>query len=257
MIVSDERNFIYTRIPKTASTSVSAALEPYRRKADAALMGRIGRRILPKSAHPALVNFRAHSHWGLQAAREVMGEEFFTRATKFTVARHPFAWINSLYNHVLRMEGDPDFNRVFGNVYSGALSLNAFIETLEDRPIPPQVTLLVDYDGNMLADHIARVELLEEEIRPIFKTCGIEAAIPSLNRGTYREAESLSARSQALIRNIYAVDFEIFGYDEQGPAGPVKQSSDLTAPLGHHLRLVSAQGFSPWEPIGLQPVATD
>ncbi|WP_114521135.1 sulfotransferase family 2 domain-containing protein [Altererythrobacter sp. ZODW24] len=257
MIVSDDRNFIYARIPKTASTSVSAALEPYRRKADAALVGRIGRRLLPKSAHPALVNFRAHSHWGLQAAREVMGEEFFSRATKFTVARHPFAWITSLYNHVLRMENDADFKRVFAPVFEQSQSLNTFIGSLESRPIPPQSALLVDYDGNMLADHVARVELLEDEIRPIFAACGIEAAIPALNRGTYSAAEGLSAHSMTLIKSIYAVDFEMFGYDNQGPDGPVTLSSTLAKPLGRHLRSMGALDFSPWEPMASLQVAAD
>lgn len=230
MIVSDKKRFIYVRIPKTASTSVSAALEPYRRKADRSLIGRIGRRVAPKSTHPALTDFRAHSHWGLQAAREVLGEDRFNSMYRFSVVRHPVSRTRSLYAHIMRYQSDPEFQRAFGGIYEAYAdadcnSLDHFIEWLERNPIPAQAALLIDYRGNILANAVARVENLDVEVGQILGRLGIDANVPRLNVGDDRSRAKVSEASLAKIRELYAVDYELFGYEDDVTAAVFRETA--------------------------------
>lgn len=248
MIVSDSHAFIYARVPKTASTSVSSALVPYRRGADSAVMGKIGRRLGIERRHHRFVDFRAHSHWGLQAAREMLPPTFFDRALKFTVVRHPFERMVSMYNHLLRAKPGTPTRRKFPELFEGAADLDSFIRSFEQASLPPQACLVIDYDGCPLIDAVARVERMEAEIAPIFEHLGAGVAIPRLNVGTYSSARSLSAESRAILRKVHAVDFELFGYDEWGLAGePILQASDRTRAAGRLLLHQSAAAFTPWE----------
>ena len=248
MIVSDSHDFIYARVPKTASTSVSAALEPYRRGADRGLAGRVGRKLGLERRHHRFVDFRGHSHWGMQAARDVLPPDFFRRATKFTVVRHPFERMVSMYNHILRSAPGTPARRKFADLFEEGADLDSFVRSLAHAPLPPQSCLVIDYDGRPLVDQVARVELLEQEIAPIFDQVGAGTEIPRLNVGFYRSERNLSVQARAIIRDVYAVDFEMFGYDEKGvSAEPDLRPSSLSQKAGKMLERQGALDFSPWK----------
>jgi hypothetical protein len=248
MIVSTRKCFVYARIPKTGSTSVSSALEPYRRGTETSFFSRIGRKIFPNSQHAWLTNFRAHPHWGLQAASEILPTACFDRFLKFTVSRHPYSRTVSLYNHILRHRDDEMFGRVFDYVYENCDTVNDFVHTLLERPLPPQAMLVIDYHGNVLADAVVRIELLEEEIAPILCDLGISTKIPYLNMGGY-DSCSLTREAKNIIRSVYAVDFELFGYNDYGAGSPSLERNHRTHELGSILALEGARNFRPWFPL--------
>ena len=251
MIVSTSHRFVYARVPKTASTSVSAALEPYRRTADRGLIGRIGRRLAPGSTHPLLVDFRAHSHWPMLAARMVMGADWFDRATRFTVVRHPFHWAQSYYRHLVRHDADPLHRAIWGAALAGG-GFNAFVETLADMAPPPQLAMLVGEDGAVLAQHVVRVEALDAELEPVRAALGIAIDVPRLNVGgeAQRPIDPASARR---LETLFAADMAHFGYGPGGIAGtPSLAPSAASRAIGGQLARIGAIRFSPWEPLAAQ-----
>jgi len=211
MIVSESNKFIYTRIPKTGSTSVSQALIPFGRAADRNVFGALVRRFVPDTKMAFAVNFKAHPHWPLLAAREILSSEFFNEACKFTVVRHPVRWCFSLYNHILRNAHVPGFQRLYPDVLRDK-SFDRFVESLTTNPIPPQLGMLIDTNGCLLVDAFARLENLEREIQPIFEMIGITPNIGRLNSGKYIEHSQISSTATDIIRNVYKVDFQLFGY---------------------------------------------
>ena len=252
MIVSDNPRFIYARIPKTASTSVSTALAPYRRKSDASLIGSISRRIVPNSLHPRVINFRANSHWGLQAAHDVLGDSFKEYFT-FSVARHPFEWIVSVFNHLLRNQDDEGFRKFYPEILTEKPSIDRFIISLIEDPIPPQISLLIDYGGSTIADYVAHSERLDSEMSYVFERLGLDLEIPKLNQGNYKKNSGLSDESKEIISHIYAVDMDFFGYGETPQKWERGRKTSQTEVLGKYLKRRGAHKFMPWDRIDLIP----
>lgn len=248
MIVSTSRNFIYARVPKTASTSVSAALQPYARPSDTALIGKIGRRMFPRSLHPRLVNFQAHAHWPLLAAKIVLGDAAFDRAFRFTVVRHPVARALSYYHHILRHADDPGFQAAYPDLLHGAFDFEAFADSLLANPVPSQMALLVDYDGNPICNAAIRVERLPTEFAPVLDRLGIAAELPALNVGGYGKHKPFSDKAVSAIEQVFRVDYEQFGYGRDDIAAePKLRRTEATEEAGALLKKQGAIRFTPWE----------
>ena len=227
MIVSESHSFIYARVPKTGSTSVSLALEPYRRPGDNSRIGAVVRRVMPGLQKPFSVNFRSHPHWPLRAARKILPGPFFDTSYKFTVVRDPLSWCISFHNHILQNRQIPRFAEHYKDVYENN-SFDYFVSTLIEKPIPPQVGMIADETGKLLADAVVRLENIDEEIKTIFDHLGISSDLQKLNKGKYREPPKISSEASDIIKTIYEVDYLAFGYSGQGE---VVGKVDLTLQL--------------------------
>jgi len=227
MIVSESHSFIYARVPKTGSTSVSLALEPYRRPGDYSRVGAVARRLMPALHKPFSVNFRSHPHWPLRAARKILPGSFFDASYKFTVVRDPLNWCISLHNHILQNQQIPRFAAFYTDVYANR-SFDYFVSTLIDKPIPPQVGMIADETGKMLVDSVVRLENIDEEIQKIFNHLGISSELQTLNKGKYREPPEISLEAADIIKTIYKADYLAFGYSE---CGEVVSDADLALEL--------------------------
>ncbi len=223
MIVSNDPAFIYARVPKTASTSLRAALEPFRRPEDGALLGKIGRRLFPKSRHPRLVNFRAHAHFPLSAAEQILPSEFFQSALKIVSVRHPFDWVQSLYRHVERNRDNPRFFALYEEFYSEP-TLPKFIAFLAKHPVPPQAAYALGGNGEVLADFVVRFETLEHDARELSTRLGHELSVPTLNKAPDPLPLEFGENEQAAVLRMYKIDFDLFGYGPSGIAGPALSS---------------------------------
>lgn len=247
MIVSDSHRFIYARVPKTGSTSVSTALEPFRRREDAALAGKIMRRLPGMRETPRATDFRAHAHWPLLAAKTVLGAGAFEAYFRFTVVRHPVARMLSYFRHIQRQGHDDAFRREFPEIIVDGVDFDRFAESLAERPLPSQAATILDEDGKPIANTVVRIERLHDEIDGIFATLGIAVEIPRLNRATQSETIAPSRAAHSAIERAFAVDYEQLGYDEEGVSGaPDLRRTDLTAIEGKRLAVIGATRFRPW-----------
>lgn len=215
MIVSDTKSFIYTRVPKTGSTSVSSALEPYRRIADKSLVGTLARNLRPSIKKPFAVNFRAHPHWPLRAAKEILPSDFFNSAYKFTVVRDPLNWCISLHNHFLEHKHITRFAELYEDIYTNT-SFDYFVSTLVQKPIPPQVGMIAGTEGAPMVDKIVRLENIDVEVEQIFARLNISPQISEKNKGNYKKVPEVSSESLEIIQTIYEVDYLTFGYSKKG-----------------------------------------
>lgn len=95
------------------------------------------------------------------------------------------------------------------------------------RHFTPQWFFLCDLRGRLLVDHLARFENLEQDLRAIGETIGIDARPARVNvveRAAYQEYYSPAGRD--LVGRLYARDAALFGYDFTDGAG---DRSDMVA----------------------------
>lgn len=247
MIVSKSKNIIYCRVPKSASTSISAALDPYAVSFSATGVARVLRKIGFGDLHHSLFDFRGHSHLSFKAAEQILPQRFFDGALKFTVVRHPLSWTFSYYNHVLRDNLPSQYIEVFKEVRN-AQSFDYFLDWLKDKPRRPISTQLIDEKGDFLVDHVVRCENLLLETSELLQAHGIQISVARLNTGQYREFE-LSSSQKEKIYDLYWDDMKAFGYDENGTLKtPQLNATDATRSVAAQMGAFGLSRYDFWSP---------
>jgi hypothetical protein len=226
-LISHKYRYIFIHIPKTAGSSIQAALvsrEP--RPFLVRLLWRlfILFRIDKQTALFSWINihhvhglffaaFAAHA-----TAREVkdaLPGGIFDGYFKFAVVRNPWDHCVSVYEY---------FNQVHGRRYE-------FKEFLE-RGFTPQKARISDANGNLLVDYVARMENLESDMQHVFVKCGIPLAARDIIKsnqssrrplGDYYDAEAIE-----MVRRLYKEDIEYFGYSFPGEMQAKGNASDIS-----------------------------
>lgn len=232
LVISPERRFIFVHVPKTAGTSISALLEPYGVFPAPNLRRRLARRLrLPAEASDAY--FRTHDTVGDLIAR--LGRAHFNEFLSFAVVREPFSHAVSHYRY-LRRHPHQRIRLHFEKA--------SFREYLEFRVRPPrfhrlprfaamgdQAGFLTDGAGNVAVRELLRFETLAEDLGRLLPSLGIETdglpharAAPGSNDATGIWTE----RCRELVRQLYARDFELFGYCQDTPGGPFARRPKFT-----------------------------
>ena len=205
MIVSHRHRFIFAAIPKTGTHSVRAALRQHMGPDDIEQVGLFVDRRFP---FPELAQLR-HGHLGLSQVRPFLGDEVFDAYFKFAFVRNPFDRFVSYCAFVSRetdnFQRDP--RAVMRHVL---LELQPFNHILYQ----PQYRQLVDAEGNLLTDHVGRVEQMQASYDEICARIGLPSTrleqVNSTRRGTYRDYYD-----QPLIDGVAALyerDLQLFGY---------------------------------------------
>lgn len=214
MIVSRRKKFIFCRLPKTASTSVSEALSGYRDPVESLLVARAVHKVSGRRVWGNLTPFRDYSHLSMEGARRNLSRSFWEAAHKFTISRHPENWIVSYYHHVLRPNLPERYVRVFAEVRNHS-SMDYFLDWLADRVSRPQCALILGAGGEILVDRVVRYERLGEEIQQLAAHLGISINVEHRNKGNYK-ADQLSAKQVDRVAELFAVDYTLFGYHPGG-----------------------------------------
>ena len=147
--------------------------------------------------------------------RDRLGAEVWNRLATFSIVRHPYAKVSSHYRYRVKK------NKT--GLGDGRLDLNAWVlETYRDRnpayynnPLmfAPCLTWLTDEAGDIMVDHVARLETIDTDWPEIQRLIGVEAALPQVNKPPSARGEPLSPEAREAIRRAFALDFEAFGYD--------------------------------------------
>jgi Sulfotransferase family len=214
MIVSHKYRFIFLRTEKTASTSLSAALDNLLDEKDLrTTMSRPPWAKLSPIHHGALKRhfpqyFGLHTHATARQVREIIGRKIFDSYYKFAVERNPWDRQVALYAHRQWKRGRPvdHFDRDMRSlIYRSTeyVRLNNWSVYAIGR--------------ETVADRVLRYERLDEEIDELATTLGLPGPLdmPRLrsyatDRPHYSTYYSDSTRD--LVARWYAKEIEALGY---------------------------------------------
>lgn len=155
-------------------------------------------------------------HLTVKEIIDMVGQENFRKAYRFSIVRNPWDKVVSHYNYRTRtnqtkMKEDPipfiDWVIcTYGDAKDGFYYDNP-------KMFQPQVEWLRDYNGNIAVDSIIKFERLSEGFQEIAKIIGVNGNLPHLNkssRGNYRnyyDRETIN-----IVYNWFHDDVELFRY---------------------------------------------
>ena len=205
MIISAEHKYIFVAILKTGTHSVRQALREHMGPRD---LEQVGLFVQKKFPIPELAKLQ-HGHLSLQQIRPYLRPEEWAGLFKFAFVRNPFDRFVSYCAFRTRdtdaFERDP--KQVMRNYLFEAPPLGHLL-------FQPQHLFVTGPDGELLADHVGRVEQMQQSYDEIAARIGIPSRplekVNATERRDYRDYYD-----QQLIDGVaklYARDLELFGY---------------------------------------------
>ena len=213
MIVSNKFGYLYVHIPKTGGSSMRSVLNRLRWRDPLYYMQFICSRFSHWSGHKTGTKFPRHAR--IIAAKEMLPKPYFDSLFKFAIVRNPWDVQVSAYHHIKRdhphlLGKYQSFEDYLKYRFDPARSWDYFIDGLSQ----PQMSYLVDLDGSVLVDFMGRFERLEEDVRNIFKTLGLDLNLPhhrkEKSRKDYRKYYNLETIE--LVQTHYQRDIEFLSY---------------------------------------------
>lgn len=214
MLLSHKHKFLFVHIAKTGGTSVRAALGRLQWSDPYYWPRFLCSRLSHLTGHKLGIKFPRHAK--VIAAKEMLPEELFRELFKFAVVRNPWDLQVSSYHHLRRERP---------HLLAGINDFESFLRWKLDPQRPYQYHLntsierqhdyLVDLDGSLLVDYIARYEQLEDDYQEICRRIGIKPPpLPHKRRASDRKdyRSYYSDSSAALVADYFKTDIEAFAY---------------------------------------------
>jgi hypothetical protein len=193
MIISDSRRFVFVHVPKSAGTSIRAALAPF---AD----GRSA--VSPDTTHETLAS--------LLARRPALATHF-----KFAFVRNPWGRLVSFFFHA-RQRLAPTFPQ-----FQAMDGLEAMLRLIDRdtawlcamHAVRSQCDYVCGADGARLVDFVGRHEQLAVDFVRACRRIGIDAALPQMNVSRHDHyAGYYNGWCRDFVAARYGRDIGEFGY---------------------------------------------
>jgi hypothetical protein len=205
MIISAEHKFIFVAVPKTGTHAVRQALRKHMGPQDLEQVGLFVRKEFPI---PELASLR-HGHLSLQQVRPYLKPEEFQSFFKFAFVRNPFDRFVSYCAFITRT--DDRFEKNPRGVMRHFIANPPWKHIL----FQPQHSFLTDESGELLTDHVGRVEEMQVSFDEISRRIGIPSEqltkVNTSKRRDYRDYYD-----EELIEGVarlYPRDLELFRYE--------------------------------------------
>ncbi|MEO0369118.1 MAG: sulfotransferase family 2 domain-containing protein [Pseudomonadota bacterium] len=205
MLISDQHEFIFVHIPKTAGTSIRTALQPYSLERPSGGLASLLRRFdLPK-------DYRKHRfklHTTLAQLQSKMVEDKFMRYKKICFVRNP--WDRAVSSFAYDNFGTDDKQR------RHQVGFMAHLESMiKSKPVE-QIEYIYDQHGQHSCDFVGRYESLPDDYSALSELLNIE--LPPLERrnSSKRKRNYTDYYDQQAIDFVathWARDIDAFGYD--------------------------------------------
>jgi hypothetical protein len=217
MPLSHHYRTIFIHIPKTAGTSVEAALGMHGGNTDVGVVPYLNQQIDREHLYGRDLQHLTAA----QMSQVLSNSELFSAYFKFTIVRNPWerlvstlAWTGQKWARGIELDR-AGFDAQLHGLDPLLQGLRAKVAPATLPPhLKPQVSYIAGADGQPLVDFVARYETLEEDWRRICARLGVQLALPRRMRshhGQYREYYSDATR--ALVAETYAADIASFGYE--------------------------------------------
>jgi hypothetical protein len=226
MEISHTHRFLFVHIPKTGGTTIAEALAPHAETLEPNPLFTLLHALPVPLPFPRLAWFEQHDYaarirWKLTPA---VWDRYFT----FTCVRNPFDHAISHFEFARRLRYARVRRRMADMSFEDCLAWRL----AERRParlsrvwrfarLPDQAFFVCAPDGSLLVDRVLKTESLREDLPRLTAELGLPppAAIGHARKSTRRREGSayLTPRAVELVRELYARDFDLFGYDREVP----------------------------------------
>ena len=209
MLISDDHQFIFVHIPKTAGSSITEVLTPVSQCGSKFWLTRWLLRAGVRSNLVAPLKYRTYRpHTTARKLQWYLPRRQFQQYYKFAFVRNPWDWLVSYYHFVMQQ---PSHRR-----YRHLKSLGSFERFLEyecSQKTFLQKNFVTDSQGRLLVDFVGRFENLMEDFAFVCNKVNITGSLRKRNRSQHRDYRSYySDRAIELVAQGYAEDIELFGY---------------------------------------------
>ncbi len=227
LLISNRHKFIFVHVPKAAGTAVTRALEPYADNHPRQGLRRLLSH-LPVPESPESVAFRMHvsARW----ARLKLPAEVYDGYRKFCVVRNPYDRAVSLYHYLSQRTDHHLYERV------SRLSFKGYLDYLAKRrrsKNPTQLFYVADAKGQPIVDDILRFENLNGDFANLCGDLGMpdKVELPIRNASDHDPYWEYYADdySRELVKDLFAGDFQTFGYSTDIHAGAVADPRRMVA----------------------------
>lgn len=209
MLVSSQHKFLFVHIPKSAGTSVTAALKKFSDKPEGIWVNRLLAKI------GINVNWVGPYHWirgrkhsTAQQMKVMYSGRVFEGYYKFAFVRNPWALLVSYY-HYIKANQHHHRSKKVNNIDS----FESYIHYEIKRNKINQSRFVTDSYGNDLVDFVGRFESLEKDLGVVLDRLGIEAEIPHINSSSHRDyRDYYTPETAKLVAFHWAEDILRFGY---------------------------------------------
>ncbi len=193
MIISDRHRFVFVHVPKSAGTSIRAALAPFADRASAAS---------PDTTHETLPSLLTR-------------HPQLTTHFKFAVVRNPWERLVSFFFHA-RQRLAPTFPQ-----FQAIDRLEAMLRLIDRdaawlcgmHAVRPQGDFICGANGARLTDFLGRHEHLAGDFARACRRIGIEAALPRMNVSRHDHyAVYYNGWCRDFVADRYRRDVAEFGY---------------------------------------------
>jgi hypothetical protein len=224
---------VYVAIPKTGTTSLNRALRNmYEPEGQVQLLReKIDDKFRAKYRLNEIGDKKpGHAkHLSALQLKYILGTEEFERCTKFSVVRNPWARMVSRY-HFTHVESEPSLLDKLRRGTSRTFHQREFEPWIEKiwtkqksgERKNSQLAKLVDLDGNLLVDHVGRLEDVQATLDWVSQKVGVgRMSMPHIN-GTHKGhySQFYNQATKEMVAEICKQDIEYFGYqyEESRPA---------------------------------------
>lgn len=207
MLVSTANKFIFIHVPKTAGSSITAALAPYSLKPEKTALRRVLSK-LPVKEDIGQAYFRTHAT--ADQVRRKFPQHFKDYLT-FAVVRNPYDYAVSYYEYNLARKKKNLFGKSAGWTFADFLKE---AQGKSKKTSFSQSKWLTDENNNIIVDRILKFETINKDIVEIASEIGIEVmSIPHKNSTVRRPFWKYYGQDEVRMANdLFAIDFQNFGY---------------------------------------------
>lgn len=207
MLISDEKQFIFVHISKTAGTSIRRALQPYALQPPQGKLHSLLRRFnLPRDYR----QFKFGKHAFLREAEAKLPEKIYQDYLKFAVIRNPWDRLVSGFYSYRGLKS----SRQDDKSYNEGISFEDYLERQYKRN-NLQVHRLKNAAGKIDLDAILRFEQLNDDVGALCNKIGVDFQLDQANR-SFREKRDFrdyyTETSRKFVEKHWAEDIEAFSY---------------------------------------------
>ncbi len=205
MLISDDKQFIFVHIEKTAGTSITSALQAHSIQFPTSKWASLQRNFgYPKDYR----RFKFPMHCPLVTAQQQMPKERFDAYYKFAFVRNPWDRLVSEYNASIKKNRRARHRKI-----KAMANFGEYINYEIKRDKLHQHRMLLDQNGDIAVDKVGYFENLVDDYTAICTHLGLNNHLSKLNAFSHADYRSFyNDNTRQKVADHWATDISAFNY---------------------------------------------